>query len=160
MTERKLDLLSLWWLRVVVVGLCAAAGVLAGAGTGIWVGALIWGALLGLLLGLVCGVLGARLGLPYPGKVVGAVLAGVYLLLVALSVVPGFLTAPLSGMSGIMLTLPWSALMVTVVDTVEPSILDSVTAAVALLSLCAMVNAAVIYGLGMLLSLLGRIPRR
>lgn len=158
--SRKLDLISLWWLRAVVVVLCAAAGCVAGATVEILAGGLISYTLGGLLLGSVCGALLAYRGLPYPSKAVGAAFAVVYLIPVAAFTALGLVDAPLSGVPAVVLTLPWSAPLTAAADAVRPSILDSTVTVATLMGLCAAANAVTLFGLGALLSLLARvIPR-
>lgn len=147
--------LSLW---TVIVMLCATFGLLIGGAVGIGTGYLLWFDFGGLLAGLLCGLLGTRYGLPYSGRAVGTVLSGSYLLLYALSIIYGLVAGPsagpsLLGVSAVILAWPWSSVMVVMAEAVESSVFDSVAATVALLSVCALVNAAVLYALGLLMSL-------
>ena len=139
-----------------MVFVCAAVGAALATTAAAWLGFMVFGVPVGILLGLVCGLLLARRGLSYPAKTLGMILGGGYLLVVVLSVVLGLVAGPLRGTYALILTAPWSFLVVSVSDALDPTLLDSLYAGPAIVVACATVNATVLYGLGSLLSLLNR----
>jgi len=75
-----------------------------------------------------------------------ALLAGIYVALVVLSIVPVFIGGDaLSGVFGVVLALPWTVLLTRVVDAINPSAFDGITAGLVMIVIGGTINAAIIY---------------
>jgi len=79
----------------------------------------------------------------------GLWLAGGYLLVVFLAIATIFLpgSGSLSGVYALILTLPLSWFISSIVDTINPSILDIPFVGPAAMMICGMINALLVYGI-------------
>jgi hypothetical protein len=74
------------------------------------------------------------------------VLAGIYAVLVVLSVVPIFTgDDALNGIFAVVLALPWAKLMSSVADAINPSLSDALIASVVMVLIGGAINTAIIY---------------
>lgn len=161
MANRTYGFLLLLAMRAAVLVLCTIAGAILAGAIGLAVGGGVLWFGLGVLAGLLGGVLGAVYGLRRYGKIVGAGLAIAYLLLSTVFLAPALFPDSSSdpsfaGVPAIVLTSPWSGIAISVADSIDPTLLNSIFFSVGLLSVCALVNAALLFLLGILLSLVGK----